>query len=140
MADKNAFTDREVQLMTLAWLCFDGEPKVDYKKLASLAGMGNPVSASNAWSKIKKKLAARAAEAGATAGDASGDGDDATTPKATKATPKKRGKKVTDEDDEEKTKGGKGKASTKKANTDDDGAETGPGIKTEATGEEDELL
>lgn len=65
--------------------------------------MGNPTSANNAWSKIKKKLAAQAADVGGAAGDANGDADDATTPKATKATPKKRGKKATDEDDGEET-------------------------------------
>lgn len=58
--------------------------QVNYKKLASLLGMENPVSASNAWSRIKKKLAAQASDV-ATAGDG-GEGVDS----PMKATPKKR--------------------------------------------------
>ncbi|EGP92381.1 uncharacterized protein MYCGRDRAFT_89322 [Zymoseptoria tritici IPO323] len=55
----NDFTPREDEIMAAAWRCFEGgEPKVDFKKLAPLVGMGNPGSAKNAWAKIKKKLAA----------------------------------------------------------------------------------
>ena len=77
----NTLTDHERKLMALAWLCFSEKPKVsiahhrpipttkgkntnataskpDYKRLAALAGMSNPVSASNAWSKIQKKITA----------------------------------------------------------------------------------
>lgn len=93
----NSRTD--TSLVSLAWRCFDGEPKVDYQKLANLAGMSNPRSASNAWAVIKKKLAAQA--------DANGDVSNGGTasPTKPKATPvKKRGKKAAaeaDDDDEQ---------------------------------------
>jgi hypothetical protein len=98
----NDFTDRENQIMACAWRCFEGDPKVDFKKLAGLVGMTNPASATNAWARIKKKIAAQAAEV---MGDADADenakGHSTTsTPKA-KATPKKRAKKEVDEDDED---------------------------------------
>lgn len=51
------FTAREQRMMALAWRCFDGEPKVDFNKLARLNGMSHPGSAQNAWYKIRKKLA-----------------------------------------------------------------------------------
>ena len=81
--------------------------QVDYKKLADLAGMTNPASASNAWAKIKKKIQAQAEEGGAVANGEEG------TPKP-KATPsKKRAKAKADQDDGEspakKSKGGRGK-------------------------------
>jgi hypothetical protein len=58
--------------------------QVDYKKLAALSGMTNPASASNAWARIKKKLAAQAAL---------NDGGDTHNPKSVKSTPSKRSKK-----------------------------------------------
>ena len=147
MANKNDFTDRERQLMAFAWQCFNGEPKVrrttihhstvrlitdtlqvDYKKLAELAGMGNPVSASNAWSKIKKKIQAQAVEGGATT---SAEG----TPKPTKATPNKnRVNAKTDQDDDEspvkKAKGGKGSKNKKAAS--EEAENDGSPVKEEA--------
>lgn len=75
MADD--FTPREQELMAAAWQCFEEQPKVrsqvlrvksvlttpqiDYEKMAKLVNMSNPRSASNAWSAIKKKLAAKMA-------------------------------------------------------------------------------
>ncbi|KAK6418348.1 hypothetical protein LTR95_017200 [Oleoguttula sp. CCFEE 5521] len=91
MAVGNEFTDHERKLMALAWQCFDTKPKVDYKKLAGLAGMTNPVSASNAWSKICKKIEA---QAGAT-----GDGTPAATPKVARG--KKRSKSENAKEDED---------------------------------------
>lgn len=93
MSDKNAFSDREMQIMAMAWQCFTEQPKVNYDKLAKLCNFSNVKSASNAWGAIKKKLAAQG-----TGGDAA---DGTTTPKATKVTPKKRGKKAAEEDDED---------------------------------------
>jgi hypothetical protein len=136
----NNLTDRERQLMAMAWMCMESEPKVsipsphlisphsrpsshpspisspttanqthpqvDNKKLAAMAGMSNPVSASNAWARIKKKIAAQAPAAvngsatptpkatpskkrmkaavatAAGAGEASGDDDESPTKKA----------------------------------------------------------
>jgi hypothetical protein len=73
--------------------------QVDIAKLASLSGMTNKGSASNAWAKIKKKLAAKALEV---TGDADGSATTTTTstPKP-KATPRKRAKAELDEDGSE---------------------------------------
>lgn len=71
------FTAREQRMMALAWKCFDGEPKVDFNKLARLNGMTNTGSAYNAWTKIRKKLAGETPKAR----------------KGTKQTPKRASKK-----------------------------------------------
>ncbi|KAF2208836.1 hypothetical protein CERZMDRAFT_101046 [Cercospora zeae-maydis SCOH1-5] len=137
----NDFTDREKQIMSFAWQCFEGEPKLDYKKLAGLAGMSNPVSASNAWGRIKKKLAA---QAGAVPADGEADSSS-----ATKATPgKKRGRKALGEGEggaetpskacqKTKSKAGKGKKSGK-GDTDEDNVEVAiDAIKTEKAEDDD---
>jgi hypothetical protein len=63
--------------------------QVDYKKLAGLAGFTNPASASNAWAKIQKKIAAQASNSPDSTTPEAG------TPKTPKATPaKKRGAKA----------------------------------------------
>ncbi|KAK1777232.1 hypothetical protein QBC45DRAFT_443693 [Copromyces sp. CBS 386.78] len=51
------FTPREVETLVNAFLCMPEMPVVDYVKLASLLGMANHRSASNAWSGLKKKIA-----------------------------------------------------------------------------------
>ncbi|KXT11905.1 hypothetical protein AC579_10492 [Pseudocercospora musae] len=140
MAENDAFTDREQKVMALAWQCFAEQPKIDFEKLARLSGYTNVRSASNAWGAIKKKLASQANKAGAGDADVNGDNESATTPKTT---PKKRGKKAADEDDGEqtpakKTKGRKGKATPKKAGTDEDSGENGPVVKAEAEGDDDD--
>jgi hypothetical protein len=57
--------------------------------------MSNPVSASNAWSKIQKKITAQA-------GDVAGDGTpEVQTPKATPAKKRAAAAKVSGDDDEE---------------------------------------
>ncbi|KXT11906.1 hypothetical protein AC579_10492 [Pseudocercospora musae] len=114
--------------------------QIDFEKLARLSGYTNVRSASNAWGAIKKKLASQANKAGAGDADVNGDNESATTPKTT---PKKRGKKAADEDDGEqtpakKTKGRKGKATPKKAGTDEDSGENGPVVKAEAEGDDDD--
>jgi len=68
--------------------------------------MSNPVSASNAWAKIQRKITAQA-------GDASIDGTpEVQTPKATSA--KKRGAKAVNGDDESPTKKAKTPSKAKK--------------------------
>ncbi|KAK4636217.1 hypothetical protein CLAFUW4_00425 [Fulvia fulva] len=102
----SVFTDRESQLMAIAWQCFSEQPKINFDKMAGLAGYTNTKSCSNAWSAIKKKLAAEAEKVtGGANGDANGDA-----PKP-KATPRKRAKKAADED------GADGEAPAKKAKT-----------------------
>lgn len=75
----NVFSSRELDIMALAWHCFDVEPKVNYQHLAQLTGMTNTGSAYNAWTKIKKKLAAHRKLATSTS-----------TPRSTKANTGKR--------------------------------------------------
>ncbi|KAK4507554.1 hypothetical protein PRZ48_001289 [Zasmidium cellare] len=128
------FSEREKELMALAWQCFEEEPKIQYAKLAEMAGMTNAGSASNAWRNIKKKLTAIAA--------GNGDADGAGTPKA-KATPKRK-KKAADSDDAEETPAKKTKATPKKkskkaaAEEEDDDDEEAAKLKSEAS-ESDEL-
>ncbi|KXS93389.1 hypothetical protein AC579_3417 [Pseudocercospora musae] len=53
----NELTQNDMRLLALAWHCFEGEfPKVNFKKLAARAGLTNPMSASNAWTRIRNKL------------------------------------------------------------------------------------
>ncbi|KAM3419331.1 hypothetical protein BST61_g5265 [Cercospora zeina] len=132
----NDFTDREKTLMSLAWQCFEGEPKLDYKKLAGLSGMSNPVSASNAWAKIKKKLNAQAAAV-------LGDGE-AVPSSTTKATPgKKRGRKAIGEGEtgaetpSKKPKAGKGKNSAKADTNEDNEEVASDAVKTEKVDDDD---
>ncbi|KAF2160476.1 hypothetical protein M409DRAFT_59956 [Zasmidium cellare ATCC 36951] len=102
------FSEREKELMALAWQCFEEEPKIQFPKLAEMAGMTNAGSASNAWRNIKKKLATIAA------GNGNGSADGVTTPKV-KATPKRKKKAANDDDDDaEETPAKKTKATPKK--------------------------
>ncbi|KAK1066471.1 hypothetical protein LTR74_007193 [Friedmanniomyces endolithicus] len=103
------FKPREMEIMAKAWLCIEGDIKVDYVKLATMCGMTNKGSASNAWSTIKKKIIARRGGGDtngfASNGDAKGGAADGTP----KATPKKRAAgKVEKEDGESPTKKAKG--------------------------------
>ncbi|KAI8940031.1 hypothetical protein NX059_003753 [Plenodomus lindquistii] len=90
------FSERELQLLGWAMQSLkSGPPEIDYEKLASFAGMGNPRSAGNAWAKIKNKLMTPA---------------DGSVP----PTPKKAGgrKKVVKEDGEEDGEGTPKKVAT----------------------------
>ncbi|KAK6223408.1 hypothetical protein LQW54_000526 [Pestalotiopsis sp. IQ-011] len=61
MASKKVvLTARETELAGLVWQCFDVEPKVNYKKLAEVAGLKNASTASACWGPVKKKLMANA--------------------------------------------------------------------------------
>ncbi|KAK3067158.1 hypothetical protein LTR53_016127 [Teratosphaeriaceae sp. CCFEE 6253] len=53
-----------MEIMAKAWLCQEGGDakkgsQIDYAKLASMCGMTNKGSASNAWTAIKKKIIAQ---------------------------------------------------------------------------------
>lgn len=116
--------------------------QVDYKKLARLCEMSNPVSASNAWSKIKKKLAAQAAENGL---DGGGSDHGTPKPKGTMTMKRKKGGDVDgDADDEEvgtpskKVRGGKGKVDEKFE--DFEGQVNGTPVKVEDVEEEEEIV
>ncbi|KAF1997584.1 hypothetical protein P154DRAFT_536976 [Amniculicola lignicola CBS 123094] len=113
--DKPAFTDRELELLGFAMRSLkSGPPEIDYEKLAALAGMSNPRSASNAWAKIKQKLMAdpgvdvgapkpgRATKkkAAAKAKDNIKEEDEADELAPVKKTAKKRGPKAQDVDGE----------------------------------------
>ncbi|KAI1298102.1 hypothetical protein F5Y03DRAFT_398338 [Xylaria venustula] len=84
--ESGELSDREKYVLGLSWKCFVTEPKMDWDKLAALAGFQNPRSAQNILLAAKKKL-------NANIGDVNGDGGQGTaTPTASpaKATPKKR--------------------------------------------------
>lgn len=109
------FTVREQRMMALAWRCFDGNPKVDYDKLARLNGMTNKGSAKNAWTKIRKKLA----------------GELAATPTGNKRAPKKRTREDSDDSDQTPTKKSKGrKASLSNETVSSDGEDPVAKIET----------
>ncbi|KAI0975658.1 hypothetical protein F4678DRAFT_483900 [Xylaria arbuscula] len=85
-AESSELSDREKYVLGLSWKCFVTEPKMDWDKLAALAGFQNPRSAQNILHAAKKKL-------NANIGDINGDGGQGTsTPTASpaKPTPKKR--------------------------------------------------
>ncbi|KAI1407893.1 hypothetical protein F5Y13DRAFT_120864 [Hypoxylon sp. FL1857] len=65
---KDDITQKEAQVLALAWQCFKVPPEVDYEKLAKLAGYANPKSVSNLLTSIKKKIAATMAAAGRESG------------------------------------------------------------------------
>ncbi|KAK4955661.1 hypothetical protein LTR10_006600 [Elasticomyces elasticus] len=108
MADE-MFNTRQMEIMAKAWLCVEGgDPKANYAKLATMCGMTNKGSASNAWSAIKKKIIAMgdgATSNGTAKGDAEG------TPKP-KSSPKKRAAPKADKE-ESPTKKAKGGRKTK---------------------------
>ncbi|KAF2691984.1 hypothetical protein K458DRAFT_285033 [Lentithecium fluviatile CBS 122367] len=56
---RDLLSPRETEVLALAWQCMDSEPKIDFNKLADLAGY-TPQSASVTFSKIKRKLKAHA--------------------------------------------------------------------------------
>ncbi|KAJ4345555.1 uncharacterized protein N0V89_011688 [Didymosphaeria variabile] len=151
-----AFTEREMQMLAWAMQSLkSGPPDVDYAKLANYAGMTNPRSAGNAWTKIRNKLNSATGDgtalttpkkapqkkkaAAEKADEADGDaaGNDATPKKSTprKRTPKKQ--EVDGEAASPKKRGRPTGAKNKKA-TDD--AESTP-VKTEAADEKvDEMM
>ncbi|EFQ34821.1 hypothetical protein CGRA01v4_01657 [Colletotrichum graminicola] len=55
-APKPSLTDRELEILKLAWNCMKAPPEIDCHALATACGMSNHRSASNAWGAIKKKL------------------------------------------------------------------------------------
>ncbi|KAH7119854.1 hypothetical protein B0J11DRAFT_508645 [Dendryphion nanum] len=94
--DKVAFSAREMETLALAWQCFESEPKIDYKKLAAIAGYTEG-SAKTTMGNLRRKLKASAAQQGIS--------DGAATPKTPKSgaggRPKKR---IVDDGEESPTK------------------------------------
>ncbi|KAK0252677.1 hypothetical protein LTS09_012350 [Friedmanniomyces endolithicus] len=142
------FKPREMEIMAKAWVCIEGDikrPKVDYVKLATMCGMTNKGSTSNAWSAIKKKIIARGGSGDtngfASNGDAKGGAADGT---PAKPTPKKRAAgKVEKEDGESPTKKAKGerkskaqKAAEEAAAAEEDGEGSGSLVKGEPGGDD----
>ncbi|KAL7621757.1 hypothetical protein AAE478_009084 [Parahypoxylon ruwenzoriense] len=98
---KTEITEKEFQVLALAWKCFKTPPDVDTVKLAKLAGYSNPRSVANLLSVVKKKLAAATPDDGG-AGDVNADSAPATPSKRTpkpQATPALRKRKIKVEDD-----------------------------------------
>jgi len=90
---------------------------MDYKKLADATDMSNERSASNAWAKIKKKIAAQKATTGTKSTEGTPKAD---TPNSKGGASKRKGAEAGDADDEEsptkkvKTPKGKGGGKAKK--------------------------
>ncbi|KAK8157930.1 hypothetical protein BKA80DRAFT_280033 [Phyllosticta citrichinensis] len=130
---KKNFSEREMQLMACAFQAMRNPTDIDYTLMASLAGMSNPRSASNAMGAIRKKLNANM-PAGA---PVPGSGP---RPK----TPGGRKKKRNVDDDDEEEDGGNIESPTKKAKA--NGKANGKGgakgkrgaIKKEDTPEDDD--
>ncbi|KAI6087666.1 hypothetical protein F4821DRAFT_258719 [Hypoxylon rubiginosum] len=74
-----ALTARDMEILAIAWSCFDGNPKLDWNKLAELASFKNVQTARACFLPIKKKLMQVATVAKENGGDAgnSGEPDDA---------------------------------------------------------------
>jgi len=112
----SAFTAREMTLLACALRSMETVPKLNYAKMAELAGMSNQNSAANAWREIRKKIDAVDENAETMA--------DVTTPKTPKAAGRKRKTKDADGDDDaemEATPKATGrKRKTKDADGDDD--------------------
>ncbi|KAI0010816.1 hypothetical protein F4779DRAFT_275372 [Xylariaceae sp. FL0662B] len=85
--DKNALTDKEMQVLALAWRCFKTQPEVDYQKLADLAGYANPRSVTNLLGVVRRKINASLAEKNGEAGEEG-------PPTPVKATPTPKSKKT----------------------------------------------
>jgi hypothetical protein len=88
----SAFTAREMMLLACAFRAMESVPKINYAKMAELAGMSNHNSASNAWREIRKKIDVADENVEATA--------NVTTPKTLKAAGRKRKIKDADADDD----------------------------------------
>ncbi|KAK5275778.1 hypothetical protein LTR16_012137 [Cryomyces antarcticus] len=63
-----SLSQRDTEVLALAWQCFETEPKIDYDKLAQLANYKTLASARVCFGNIKKKVQLLAAGA---AGDGS---------------------------------------------------------------------
>ncbi|KAF1959381.1 hypothetical protein CC80DRAFT_524021 [Byssothecium circinans] len=117
------FTEREMQMLAWAMQSLkSGPPEIDYEKLASYAGMSNPRSASNAWAKIKAKLASSTDTAGLTPKKGGGR-KKATNTDAAKETPRKRAAKKQDIEGEGTPKKKGRQAKSKKIVDEDTGSD-----------------
>ncbi|KAK7535131.1 uncharacterized protein J3D65DRAFT_669240 [Phyllosticta citribraziliensis] len=132
---KKNFSEREMQLMACAFQAMRNPTDIDYSVMASLAGMSNPRSASNAMGAIRKKL-----NANMPAGTAvPGSGPRPKTPGG-----RKKKRNVDDDDDDDDEDGGNIESPTKKAKA--NGKANGKGgakgkrgaIKKEDTPEDDD--
>ncbi|KAI1103869.1 hypothetical protein F4804DRAFT_215807 [Jackrogersella minutella] len=55
-------TTRDMEILSKAWQCFEGSPKLDWQKLADIAPFKNAATARACFLPIKKKLATAAGE------------------------------------------------------------------------------
>ncbi|KAI2468477.1 hypothetical protein F4781DRAFT_266319 [Annulohypoxylon bovei var. microspora] len=56
-------TSREMEILSKAWQCFEDVPKIDWQKLAVIAGFKNPATARACFAPIKKKILGASGEA-----------------------------------------------------------------------------
>ncbi|KAF2110446.1 hypothetical protein BDV96DRAFT_651084 [Lophiotrema nucula] len=90
MSEDTKFSAREMEVLALCWQCFDGEPKINYDKLADLTGY-TIGSAKTTVGNLKRKLNRITSSANANPTPGKGAG----TPK----TPRKRATKPADNDE-----------------------------------------
>ncbi|KAI0880555.1 uncharacterized protein GGS22DRAFT_197476 [Annulohypoxylon maeteangense] len=105
-------TSRDMEILSFAWQCFEGQPKIDFEKLAKVASFKNSATARVCFSSVKKKILG-ASESGETSTPATPRGKRAARDQMTPSSSKKtklaskspRNRKVlpkAEEDDDEK--------------------------------------
>ncbi|KAK5017433.1 hypothetical protein LTR60_001940 [Cryomyces antarcticus] len=82
-----SLSQRDTEVLALAWQCFETEPKIDYDKLAQLANYKTLASARVCFGNIKKKVQLLAAGA---AGDGTGSTPTSTATGATNGAGKRK--------------------------------------------------
>ncbi|OTB03861.1 hypothetical protein M426DRAFT_321350 [Hypoxylon sp. CI-4A] len=108
-------SSRDMEVLAKAWQCFEGDPKINWAKLAEVAPFKNVATARACFNPIRKKLALAAA-GGASKADA---GDPAT---PTKAGKRKAAAQKTPGSGKKAKANGKVLASAKSDDDDDDEA------------------
>ncbi|KAI0101067.1 hypothetical protein F4814DRAFT_452986 [Daldinia grandis] len=134
---KNDITEKEAQVLAMAWKCFKTPPEIDHDKLAKLTGYTNPKSVQNVLYAVKKKI--ENCDEGPAA-------PTKRTPKA-KTTPASRKRKVARDDEEDgsgfitstprKRSRGKKLALSKEIVDDDDDDDDSESRKKDITQEDD---
>ncbi|KAI1383772.1 uncharacterized protein F4822DRAFT_433712 [Hypoxylon trugodes] len=81
-------TARDVEILSLAWQCFDTNPKINWQKLADVAGFKNASTACACFGPIRKKLGISGTKAGAEDDDKSNHTPSKSATKRKVATPK----------------------------------------------------
>ncbi|TGJ78895.1 hypothetical protein E0Z10_g9867 [Xylaria hypoxylon] len=98
-AENGELSETEKGVLSMAWQCFESEPKIDYDKLASLGGYTNIGSVMNIVRGAKKKLILDAVAAAGNNRQASASTSKAAQPKKRATAAKGKGKRKADDAD-----------------------------------------